>query len=80
MDQSDAAHAARGDLHVRHLTGHADHKRKIGEIKIIRRPISRENQTAGMLLHARLVAIAIKRVGVTETVDRLNQRPGRNHG
>ena len=61
--------------HVPDLAGHANHKGKIGEIKIIRRLISREDQAAGILLHARFAAIAIERVGVTKTVDRLKQRP-----
>ena len=75
MDQSDAPHPARGDLHVGDLTGHANHKGKIGEIKVIRRPIAGEYQSAGIPIHAGLVAIAMKGVGVTKTVDRLKQRP-----
>ena len=67
MEQRDAAHSARGDLHVRHLTGHSDHKRKIRKIKVIRRMIARENQSAGMPIHARFVAIAVKRVRITQT-------------
>src|SRR4030095_6534973 len=70
VDQSQTAHAARGDLHVRYLAGHADHKREVGEIKIIRRPITGKDQTASMLMHARLVAVAIKRVGITQPKDR----------
>ena len=83
VDQSEAAHPARGDLHVRHLSGHPDHKRKVGEIKIIRRPIrpiAREDQTTGMVVHARHVAVAIKRMGIPQTEYRMNQRPRRRDG
>ena len=33
-----------------------------------------------MLLHVRLVAVAVIRVRVTQTVDGMKQRPGRDHG
>ena len=80
MDQSDASHPARRDLHVRHLTGHPDNKRKICEIKVVWRPITGENETAGMLLHARLVAVAVIRVRITQTVHRIKQCPRKDHG
>src|SRR5215831_12219413 len=80
VEQSDPAHTTRGDLHVRHLAGHSDHKRKICKIKVIRRPITGENETAGMLLHTRLVAVAVIRVCVTQTVYRMKQSPRRDHG
>src|SRR5262249_10341729 len=80
VEQSDAAHAARGDLHVRHLTGHADHKRKISKIKVIRRPITWENQSAGMPIHARLVAITVKRMRIPQTITRMNQGPRKDQG
>ena len=80
MGQGEPAHASRGDLHIRHLTGHPDHKRKIGEIKIPRRPITGKKQAAGMLMRAQFIAVAIKRVSIPQTENRMNQHPGRNHG
>ena len=75
MDQSDAPHATLGDLHVGDLAGHANYKGKVGEIKIVRRPVPREYQTAGMLMHAWFIDVVIIRVCVPQTVDRITQRP-----
>ena len=80
MDQRQAAHAARGDLHVGDLAGHTDNKGKIGEVKIIQRPITWKNQTASMSMHFRFAAVAIKRMRVSKTEDSMNQGPRRDHG
>ena len=61
MEQRELTNAARCDLHIRDLTGHADHKREIGKIEIIGQTPTWKFETAGVLMICRITAVAIKK-------------------
>lgn len=80
MEQRELTNAARCDLHIRDLTGHADDEREIGKIEIIGQPFARKIEAASVLMIRRIIAVAIKSVRVMQTKNGVGERPRSNYG
>src|SRR5436305_1792546 len=73
VEQRYSPHPFCRDLHVGHLTGHADHERKVGEIKVVWILVTGKVQSLVRGLVA--ITVAIIQVRVMQAVDGVKKEP-----
>ena len=77
MQEHELAKLARSDLDVRHLERHADNKREVSEVHVIRQAVAGKFQPARVRLRAvRTIWVAIKSVRVAKTENGMHEHPG----